>query len=170
MNFQFYVEKLFASKSFEDFKKEFPKAICVSGFFVFDLENEKKPDNKQHFDYYDKETDKLYSFKLEDDCNRILIEVPVNAPKLEEIGINYNFDFNEIESLIRREMEEKKITSKIQKILVSMQNLKGKDYLVGTIFISGFGIIQTTIDINEMKIKDFEKKSFLDMMRVIKKD
>lgn len=36
MNFQFYLEKLFESEEFAEFKKEFPDAYLCSGFFVID--------------------------------------------------------------------------------------------------------------------------------------
>ena len=36
---------------------------------------------------------------------------------------------------------------------------EGKDYLVGNVFITGMGMAKVNIDLNEMKIVAFEKKS-----------
>ena len=59
--------------------------------------------------------------------------------------------------------------SKIQKIILSLQNYKGKETLSGTVFISMMGMIKISIDISEMKILDFEKKSIMDMIKIIRK-
>ena len=40
-----------------------------------------------------------------------------------------------------------------------------KDFLIGTVFISGLGMIKINIDISEMKIIVFETKSFFDFMK-----
>jgi len=83
--------------------------------------------------------------------------------------MNYDFDFNEIEEIIKNKMQEEKVTEKIQKILLSLQHLKEKDYFIGTVFISSMGIISLHIDIEEKKIILFEKRSLLDMIKIIKK-
>jgi hypothetical protein len=62
-------------------------------------------------------------------------------------------------------MWENKVDKQIQKIMISLQNLKGEDYLACTIFISGLGILKAIINIKEKKVVDFEKKSFMDMVR-----
>ena len=46
MNFQFYLEKFFANKHFQEFKEKNKKAFPCSCFFVID---KKGKDNKQHF-------------------------------------------------------------------------------------------------------------------------
>ena len=66
-------------------------------------------------------------------------------------------------------MKTEEIDKKIQKILLSLQSKQGKDFLVGTVFISGMGIIKANIDLSEMKVVDFEKKSFFDMVKMVKK-
>ncbi len=80
-----------------------------------------------------------------------------------------HFDFDEIEKIISREMEFKKINNKIQKMIFSLQNIEGKDSLLGTIFVSGFGMVKANIDLKEKKITDFEKKSFFDMLNIMRK-
>src|SRR3989338_6919770 len=71
--------------------------------------------------------------------------------------------------MILNKMKTEKINKQIHKLLLSLQNLKGKHFIVGTIFISGLGILKITIDLEEKKLMDFEKKSFFDIMKIIKK-
>ncbi|MCH9031304.1 MAG: ribonuclease E/G, partial [candidate division Zixibacteria bacterium] len=70
----------------------------------------------------------------------------------------YNLE-PEIEKMLEDEMKKQEINSKIQKIILSLQNLRGKPFLIGTIFISMFGLLNVQIDLSEMKITEFEKKS-----------
>ena len=167
MNFQFFVEKLVESDEFRKFKDENKDAYPVGGFFSFDVENAGK-ENKYSLDYFIPSHKKLVSFKLEQGIEMVPVTIQ-NDQKFEEIGANYDFDFKDFEELIRKKMETEKINAKVQKILYSLQNLDRKDYLVGTVFISGFGIIQTNIEIAKKEIVKFERKSFLDFLRITKK-
>ena len=38
--------------------------------------------------------------------------------------------------------------------------MKGQNFLIGTIFVSGMGILKVTIDLDKKQIIDFEKKSY----------
>src|SRR3989339_792789 len=118
MNFQFYLERLHNTKDFQKFLKENKKAYPCSAFFVINKENPNEK-NQQHFDYYIPSTNKMFSFKLEEDCQRTPIEE--------------------------------------------------RDYFIGTVFISSMGIISLHIDIEEKKVILFEKRSFFDMIKIIKK-
>ena len=166
MNLQFYLEKLFASEKFESFKKENPEAYFCSGFFVIE-ENNKKA-NKIHIDYFNPETKKIFSFQLEGDCEIVPIEqIPEKNPV--KIPDNVEIDFDKVKEMVLKEMEIKKIKNKIQKILLSLQNKDGKNFLIGTIFISNLGLLKICVDLEENKIIDFEKKSFFDMLKIMKK-
>lgn len=161
MNFQFYFEKLMASDIFGDFMKENKDAYACGGFFILDKVGN---DNKQHFDYYVPSLKKIFSFKLEDGVQMIPVEM-IDPRIPTKIKSNYNFDFKDIEKMILEEMKKQEINKELQKIILSLQELEGKDYLIGTVFISGLGMIKINIDISEMKIIVFEKKSFFDMVR-----
>lgn len=167
MNFQFYLEKLLSSEVFEKFMKENPSAFLCSGFFAID---KKSNNNQQHFDYFNPELNKMFSFKFD---NGKIDLIPVEnfednfIPR--KISDNYDFDFGEIGKMIEDRMNEEKIDKKIEKILLSLQNKGGRDFLIGTVFISGLGMIKVLIDLNEKKIVEFEKKSFFDILRVKKK-
>lgn len=166
MNSQFLIEKLENSEEFGTFMKENPKAYLCSGFFVIDLEN-KDGGSQYHFDFFVPENKKTFSFELENGVKLIPLERYEQV--LEKVFFNSEFDFDEIEKIISTEMELKNIKNKIQKMIFSLQNIEGKDFLLGTIFISGFGLIKANISLPDKKITDFEKKSFFDMMKIIKK-
>lgn len=165
MNFQFYLEKLYSSKDFQKFIEENKDAYLCSCFFVNDNE---KGENKQHFDYYLPTDKKMFSFKIEDNCEKVPVELFDDKipPKISD---SHDFGFEEIEKLVLSKMEEEGVKSKVQNILLSLQNVEGVDILLGTVFISAMGMIKIKINLNDMSITDFEKKSFLDMFKVIKK-
>lgn len=183
MNLQFYLEKLYASEDFQKFIEENKDAYLCSCFFVIDFEKE---DNKQHFDYFvlfpaakprppipatdeiNSQNGRIFSFQIEKGCEKVDVENFGNKVP-EEISDNYNFDFKDIEKLISERMEGENIKNKIQKILFSLQRVDGKEVLLGTIFISALGMIKIRIDLENMKVVEFEKKSFLDMFKVVKK-
>jgi hypothetical protein len=166
MNFQFYFEKLIESNVFNKFIKENKDAFLCSGFFVVDKKDKEK---KQSIDYYVPSIDKMYSFKMDKGIEMIPIENYGENFKPEKIPDNVDFNFEDIEEMIQGRMNEDKITNKIEKLLFSLQAKDKINYILGTIFITGLAIIQVKIDLNERKIVNFEKKSFFDMMKVVKK-
>lgn len=167
MNFQFYVEKLKDSESFKKFISENKDAFPCSGFFVMEFSNSTHPDNKQHFDYYIPNQKKMFSFKMEEDCRLVPVEI-IGNQEFKPISLNHEFSFDDVAKLVLKRMKKDNITNQVQKILISMQNKDKKDYLVGTVFISNFGLIKVNIDLKKMKITDFEKKSFFDMLKIVK--
>jgi hypothetical protein len=166
MNSQFLLEKLKSSKEFKKFKKENPDAYLCSGFFIIDLENEEF--NKYHFDFFLPKSKKTFSFELERGVKLVPLErIDEQIPSKISFFI---FDFEEIEKIILAEMKSRKINNKIQKMIFSLQNVKGKNLLLGTIFIPFFGMIKTIIDVKRKKITDFEKKSFFDMFNIMRRE
>ena len=165
MNFQFYLEKLSNSDIFKKFKKENKGAYLCSGFFSIDIQGK---DNQQHLDFYSSSKNKMVSFQLEKSLEPVPLE---NYDKRvpEKLKDNLDFDFDEIEKMILNKMKEENVNKQIQKLLFSLQNMKGKNFLIGTIFISGMGLLKVTILLDENKIVDFEKKSIFDMFKIIKK-
>ena len=161
MNLKFYLEKLQASEEYKNFMKENPKAYLCSGFFIIDkIEN----DGKQHLDYYMPSIKKTFSFQLENEIKLVPIEM-IDEKVPAKILFDYDFDFEKIEQIILNEMIYKGIKNKLQKILLSLQNSEGKNVLVGTVFISAMGLLKVRISIPEMKIIEFEKKSFFDILK-----
>ncbi|MAG10887.1 hypothetical protein CMI44_01075 [Candidatus Pacearchaeota archaeon] len=197
MNLQFYLEKLKVSEEYKKFMKENPSAYLCSGFFSIDkvgkdnkqhfdfcvpqsatISRPPNPDktinkkslvnspNKSSSDSEGKS--KIISFQLEENCKMIPIE-NFGEKKFEKISEEIDFDFSEVEKMIEEKMVEEKINNKLQKILLSLQKLDGKNFLVGTVFISGLGMIKVKVDLEKMEVIDFEKKSFFDVMKVVKK-
>ena len=166
MNSEFLLEKLKSSEEFKNFKKENPTAYLCSGFFSIDVES-KEPKNQYHFDFFVPENKKTFSFELEEGVKLVPLERYEQI--LEKISLKENFDFEEIQKIITTEMELKKVNNKIQKMILSLQNVEGKESFLGTIFVSGFGMVKVTFDLKEKRVTDFEKKSFWEMLNVIRK-
>ena len=167
MNSQFLLEKLESSDEYKKFISENKDAYLCSGFFVVDLD-EKVPEDKFHFDFYVPSIKKTFSFELENGIK--LVELERNSEAvLEKVSMKNNFDLDKLREKILIEMELKKITNKIQKLIFSLQNVDKKDVLIGTIFLSGLGLIKVDVDLAENIFTEFEKKSLFDMMKIMKK-
>jgi hypothetical protein len=165
MNFNFYLEKLHNSDEYQDFMLENPDAYMCSGFFIMDFE---KADHQRHIDVYAPTLKKVFSFKLENGIEKVPIDTfDERTPK--KLNIDYDFDLDEIEKMIRKKMVEEKVKSKIQKILLSLQNPGGKDLLTATVFVSGLGMLKVNIDPVSKKVVDFDRKSFFDILKVVRK-
>lgn len=166
MNSQFLFEKLEDSDEYKKFIKENPKAYLCSGFFIVDLD--KNPENKYHFDFYIPESKKTFSFYLEEGIKLVPLE-RTDEKVLEKVSMKNPFDFDELKEIILNEMANNKITNKIQKMIFSLQSKDKQDFLFATIFVSGFALLKFDFDLKTKKITDFEKKSFFDMMKIVKK-
>lgn len=164
MNFQFYAEKLQNSDKFKNFKKKNPDAYFCSGFFVLDKEGK---DNKTHFDYFIPKENKIISFQLEAKMQQVPVQ-SIDKKKPIEVSIEHDFEFKDIEKLIEKEIEKRGIKSKIQKIIISLQKINTKTYLICTVFISMLGLLKVHIALPDKKIDLFEKKSLFDIMKVKK--
>ncbi len=165
MNLHFYLEKLHDSDEYKDFMLENPDAYICSGFFIMDFE---KADHQRHLDFYAPTLKKVLSFKLENGVEKVPIDTfDDRTPK--KLFIDYDFDLDEIEEMIRKRMVEEKVKSRIQKILLSLQNPKGKDLLTATVFVSGLGMLKVNIDPISKKVIDFDRKSFFDILKVVRK-
>jgi|WetSurMetagenome_2_1015567.scaffolds.fasta_scaffold200105_2 hypothetical protein len=184
MNSQFLLEKLEDSEEYKKFMKENSDAYLCSAFFIIDLQNHQPvlasscnpteveyfsdSENKFHFDYYLPSSKKTFSFEIEDEIKLVPLE-RFDEKVLEKVSSDKHFDFDDIYDKIMKEMEEKKINNKILKMIFSLQNFEGKDTLFGTIMLSSLALLKMTFDISEDKIVEFEKKSFFDMMKIVKK-
>lgn len=165
MDLRFYLEKLHSSDEYQAFMLENPDAYFCSGFFIMDFE---KADHQRHIDVYAPTLKKVFSFKLENGIEKVPIDTfDERTPK--KLKIDYDFDLDEIEKMIREKMVEEKVKSKIQKILLSLQNPKGKDLLTATVFVSGLGMLKVNIDPISKKVIDFDRKSFFDILKVVRK-
>ena len=165
MNFKFYMEKLRASEIFKQFLKENPSSFLCSCFFSIDFAGN---DNKAHFDYYVLKLKQMFSFQLEKDCEKTLIEIREDFLP-EKISEKIDFELKDIEKILINKIKEDKIQEEVQKIFISLQRANKKDTLIGTIFISAMGMIAFEMELESKKIISFQKKSFLDFFRILKK-
>lgn len=168
MKFQLYNEKLLTSKEFETFKKEHPTAYPCSAFFAIDIDKNGK-NNKVHFDYWIPEHKKMHSFNLTGNIESINVE-NFEQKDYEQLTMNYTFDLDEVQKQIIEKMKQDNIKGTIQKLLFSLQKKDGQDYLLGTIFLSNMAMLKLVYDIERKEITQIEKKSFLDMFKIIKKN
>lgn len=167
MNFRFYYEKLTESDEYKKFKEENPKAYPCSCLFILDRDSGKE--NGVHFDFFLPKTKKMNSFKVDGKVE--FMNVENFDPRLyEEISVEHDFNIEDFEELILKRMSEEGITGRIQKLLFSLQRKDGKDFLVTTGFLNNLGLLKVTISVEENKILTFEKKSFFDMMKIVKGD
>ncbi len=165
MDLRFYLEKLHSSDEYQDFMLENPDAYLCSGFFVMDFE---KANHQRHLDFYAPALKKVFSFKMENGIERVPIDTfDETAPR--KLSVDYDFNLDEIESLIRERMEQEKVRSRIQKVLLSLQNFENKDLLTATVFVSGLGMLKINLDPVSKKILDFDRKSFFDMLKIVRK-
>ena len=167
MNSQFLLEKLENSEEYKKFMKENEDAYFCSGFFDIDLA-EKNSKNKYHFDFFVPSSKKTFSFEIENGIKLVPLERDYEIV-LKKVSMKNHFDLDEVKNMILEEMEKKKINNKLQKMIFSLQNKEGKDFLIGTIFLSGLGLLKVDIDINSNQITEFEKKSLFDMMKIVRK-
>jgi len=166
MNLQFYLEKLQNSEEYKKFIKENQDAFFCSGFFSIDETGKEK--NQQHLDFFIPSVNKMFSFQLGEN---------INLTPIENFGKDFiptpiqdvTFDFDKIKKMVLEEMEKNKIKNTIQKILLSLQNKDKKNFLIGTVFVSGLGLLKIKLDLEKNEIIEFEKKSFFDMLKIIKK-
>lgn len=166
MQFQFYYEKLVNMPEFQKFKKENPKAYLCSGFFMMDREDQKG--NQFNLDFYLPEEKKIISFKLCGKTEMVNVE-NIDSRVPEKLPLNFTFDLDKYEEMILKKMSEDMIKGQVKKIIFSLQRLEKVDYLIITAFLSNMGILKIHLDIEKNKFTLFEKKSFLDMIKVVKK-
>ena len=167
MNFGFYKEKLENSEEFKSFYENNPSAFFCSAFFLRDLESLKDPKHQTHMDYFVPEKNKIFSFKLDNGIELVPTENFSGVPSA--ILFDKEFDFDIIEDMVREEMSKNAINNKIQKMIFSMQHFEDNEYLFGTVFLSSMGLLKVNFNLSEMKITDFEKKSFFDVLNIFKK-
>jgi hypothetical protein len=165
MNLHFYIEKLQDSLEFKDFLKENPEAYLSSAFFVIDFENSH---NQSNLDFYIPSKKETMSFQIGEKIVVAPVQMMDKSIPKKLIGES-TMDFKEIESIILSKMSQEKINSKLQKLLFSFQNKDDKDFIFVTAFISALGMLKIIIDPDKKEIVNFEKKSFFDMMNILKK-
>lgn len=165
MNLKFYLEKLHASEVFKNFVRENPSAFLCSWFFSIDFAGK---DNKAHADYFIPESKQMFGFQLERGCEKMPLEAKEGFFP-EKMSEKLELELKDIEKILAKKIKKEKIQEKAQKIFISIQRNNGKDFAIGTIFISAMGMIMFEIELSTKKIVSFNKKSFSDFFKILKK-
>lgn len=166
MNFQVYYKKLKGSKEYAKFMKANPKAYPCSSLFILDRETGGKT-SSFHFDFWLPVEKKMNSFKVGEDIQFSEVENFDPRP-FEEISVEHDFSFEDLEKTILKKMSDDAVTGRIQKILFSLQKLNGKEFLVVTAFLNNLGLLKINFSLPKLEIISFEKKSFFEMFKVLK--
>lgn len=165
MNLQHYFKQLQENKDFKEFIESNPSAYLCSGFFTIDKEAN---ENQQHLDFFIPGKEKIFSFQMENDGKMKPLDT-LDKVIPEKISLDLDLDFDNIEKIIDNKMKNEGMKDKIKKLIFSLQKIEQKNMLMGTIFISGFGLLKSNINLENNEIIDFERKSFFDMIKVFKK-
>ena len=173
MNLRFYFEKLMNSEAYRNFIKKNPGAFVCSAFFVIDKQGK---GDKQHFDFYVPAKSKIFSFMVEEDFRLVELEGvggkdsnKRDGKLFEEIKF-FDIDFKGLERIILERMREEGIKKDIERLLFSLQSYKGKMLLIGSIFLSGLGLLNVKISVPDLQILSFERLSFFDFFKVFKRN
>jgi hypothetical protein len=131
--------------------------------------DKKGNDNKQHFDFYVPSEKKIISFEMENKGRQVPID-PINDRVPGHLREEFDFEFDEVESLVEESMRKNEVKAKIEKIMVSLQESPedNKPYLICTVFLSGLGMANVTISVQNKRVISFEKKSFFNLLRKVK--
>lgn len=166
MNVEFYLEKLFVLPEFKKFAKKNKGLYLCSAFFIVD---KKGKEDKQHFDFYVPSDKSAHSFQFVEEGVKLMPLQDFGERVPEKVSIT-KVDFNEIERIVLEQMEKNKVKSTIEKIIISLQKINGKEMLLCTVFTSGFGLLKVNIDAETKEVTEFDKMSFFDIMRFHKKE
>ena len=167
MNFSQTLEKIEASKEFNEFKKQHDDAYLCAGFFVLDLEQNI---NQQQFDYSLKDG-KIFTFSLNENDEVTIKEAETiegKQSKLPEISKEIKIDLDRIQELVEKEMKKQEINSRINKIIAILQVHENKQIWNLTCMLEGFGILQVHVDTISGEILKFEKRSLFDFIKRVK--
>lgn len=166
MQFQQTLSTIESSAIFKQFKKKFPKAELVAGFFILDLLNN---NNQKSLDY--KSDSKIFTFQL-DINNEITMKQDKliqysKFPPLQKISPNIKLDLNELPSIAQKQAEENNIKNKFEKIIAVLQIYEERQIWNLTCILDGFVILNILIDSNNSEIIKFERKSIADFVKKV---
>lgn len=163
------LSKLEKSQAYKDFEKENPGAFLCAAFLIMNI---KQNGFENSLDFRDDKN--IYTFKipLDGDVTMQKEEIMPSRKPLEKIDEKelkkLKVDVEDIQSLVEKELEKNKITSKLDEIIAVLQIFDGKLAWNLTCICEGFTIISMQINAISGKILKFEKKNLLDFVSVKK--
>ena len=87
--------------------------------------------------------------------------------ELKNLNKEIKADLDDVEKILKREFETRKISKKIDKIIAILQNYQDKQIWNLTLMLEGFDIIQCHIDSFSGEILKFEHKSMFDFVKKV---
>jgi hypothetical protein len=162
MKIQPYVEKLNTSKQYQVFKKKYPDAVLVAGFFVLDLEMKQ---NIHQIDFFIPSKKKFAAFTL--DSNPVTMQLLDTMTKKvpETLDIKTNTDLDELPGILQDGMHNRNMSEEIKKIIAVIQNVKGKKIWNLNCVLSGMEVLKAHVEDDSKTILKLEKISVMDLMK-----
>jgi len=164
LTFDSTLETIENSNSFRNFKQKNPEAYLCAGFFVIDYQNQA---NQQQLDYF-LQDGKIFTFILDEEITIKEAET-IEGRKIELKNLNKEIkaDLDDVEKILKREFETRKISKKIDKIIAILQNYQDKQIWNLTLMLEGLAMIQCHIDSFSGEILKFEQKSMFDFVKKV---
>jgi hypothetical protein len=156
MKFEKYLKKLKESEKFKDFKKENPESYLAAGFFVLDFEGE----DKHQIDYVFK--NKIATFDLDEEELKIEDR---RGKKLDKLTEDINIDLEELQEIVKEEMEKNKITDKLRKIIAVIYTSENKPIWNLQCIVGNLGFLNIRINDKDKSVIKFGKHSLMDIMK-----
>src|SRR3989344_7045613 len=162
-----YVEKLNASKTFQNFKTQHANSFLVAGFFVLDLESGV---NTHQIDYYLPNERKVAAFTLDEQIKLQILETLKQKSKPNPLDIKTKIDLDELVGIIKDEMHNRGMTEDVKKIIAIIQNVDGKKVWDVSCVLSGMEILKSHIEDESKTVLKMERISMLDIMKKLPKE
>ena len=158
------------SKIFQKFKQEHPNAKLSAGFFILDFLSN---DTKKSLDYLDENSDKVFTFNLNNNKttihqDKLINPEATNQPKLTPINPspeNLKIEVKELKGIIGLEKLEQGIQAKLHKIIAVLQNHENKLTWNLTCILEQLIIIHALVDAKTGNIIKFERKNMMDFIK-----
>ncbi len=170
MSFKKLKEKIESSKEFKDFKKENPKALLYSAFFMLRQACGNLIIETQQLDYW-LNHEKVATFFF-DENQKIQKKVdqvePVKEGEKREIlklDDEIKVDVDNLQKIIKKELDKNKVgIEEVSKVIAILQKIKDRQVWNITC-ISGLSLYRIHVD-EDGKVLENKKESILSMMKI----
>lgn len=167
MSFKELIKKVESSSEFKRFKKEHPKAILYSAFFLLRNAAGNLVIETQQLDYW-LGKDVVATFML-DECEKIqhkLDRLESADKTFTLLNKTIKIDVDELKKIIIKESEKYLGDEPVSKVIVVLQKIDGKQVWNITC-IQGFRMLRMHVDMNG-KVSKAETGNLMDFMKVQK--
>lgn len=159
MNFKEALSRLKESSEFKSFKKEHKNAYLCAGFFVRDYES---GNDVVQLDFQCGKD--IAAFNIGDKIS-VKIEKPMKEEKVPEMKGAVKIDLNEVESIIKKELEKQKMGKSIKKIIAILQIHEKRVIWNVTNILETFAILSIHIDALSGNVLKSEKANLFDFFK-----